>query len=109
MGAAVDKNHQIFYFFNKNCQFQAKSGSGAGELDDLFVCIGDILPTFERRFPNRGIAVYIYALYAPLVTLYSREGSSGIDIIFEAGEPGLPGREEGGGGDHPDQHDNRKL
>uniref|UniRef100_A0A0N5AIX7 BPI2 domain-containing protein n=1 Tax=Syphacia muris TaxID=451379 RepID=A0A0N5AIX7_9BILA len=47
-----------------------------GDLDDLSICLGDILPTFSERYPKKSVSLRIYANSQPLVLLISRDALS---------------------------------
>uniref|UniRef100_A0A915PVA3 Lipid-binding serum glycoprotein C-terminal domain-containing protein n=1 Tax=Setaria digitata TaxID=48799 RepID=A0A915PVA3_9BILA len=54
----------------------ASSTGGLGDLADLGICIGDIIPAIKERHPNRTLALVIRTVRAPSITLSGRFGGS---------------------------------
>uniref|UniRef100_A0A914CI18 BPI2 domain-containing protein n=1 Tax=Acrobeloides nanus TaxID=290746 RepID=A0A914CI18_9BILA len=57
----------------------------AGNLADLGICLGDLLPAIREKYPNEKLIINIRTVRAPSVVLSSRSGGSAtLDILVDA-------------------------
>ncbi|VDN36269.1 unnamed protein product [Gongylonema pulchrum] len=57
--------------------------SSLGDLADLGVCLGDIMPAVKEKYPNRTLAIVVHTAQAPSIMLSGR-GGGGVQIDLVA-------------------------
>ncbi|EFO27155.1 hypothetical protein LOAG_01329 [Loa loa] len=56
------------------------SNSGSlGDLADLGICLGDIMPAVKEKYPNRTLALFVHSTRAPSIT-FSRRGGGSVQL-----------------------------
>ncbi|CAG9538603.1 unnamed protein product [Cercopithifilaria johnstoni] len=81
----TERRHRYYHYHQKRSKRQMITGgdSSLGNLADLGICLGDILPAVKEEYPNSTLALFIHSARAPSIII-SRRGGGSIQIDLTA-------------------------